>query len=785
MSFALRRPAWFLSCAVLGTWYATPHAASAQQPAFEFSIKNMMRGPELTGREPGNVRWTPDGQWLYFQWLPPGTDWREEPKPYRVRAQAGAKPERLTEAQADSAGPLVAPGSVSTDRTRRVAEYRGDLYLVDLKRSAARRLTETLARESDPRFTTDGQRITYTRDNNAWSLDLATGATRQLTDIRPFAAPPKKTTNLQRLALESDERRLLEVVRDQLRADSLRKAETANRDSLGPRPVTLNTGERVTRISVSPNAASVIFTTTTAAADERTGIVPNYVTSSGFTEDIPNRTKVGDVQPVNRIGFQSLPRGDVKWLRTIDADSAIANSFVLGWNESGTTALVQGNARNFKTRQLSAVDAATGALKAIAVARDSAWVGGPCSSGCAGFYDGDKRVYFVSEATGYAQLTSTAADGTDRRALTEGKWEVYDVALSNDKQSFYFHSSETSAFDRDLWRMSINGGARMRLTAGEGGHQVVLSPDEQSMADVYSTANRPPEIFVGKRGAAGAQLTTSSTPEWLAFNWIKPEIVMIPASDGVMVPARIYRPREMNAQPNGAAVIFVHGAGYLHNVHHYWSSYSREFMFNHFLASKGYVVLDIDYRGSAGYGRDWRTAIYRWMGGRDLGDQVDGSKYLTKNYSIDPERIGMYGGSYGGFMTLMALFTAPKYFGAGAALRSVTDWAHYNHGYTGSILNLPQDDTLAYHRSSPIFLAEGLEDPLIMLHGMVDTNVNFQDIVRLTERLIELGKTGWELTPYPVEDHGFVRPSSWTDEYRRIFELYERTIGPNGSKVKK
>jgi dipeptidyl aminopeptidase/acylaminoacyl peptidase len=144
----------------------------------------------------------------------------------------------------------------------------------------------------------------------------------------------------------------------------------------------------------------------------------------------------------------------------------------------------------------------------------------------------------------------------------------------------------------------------------------------------------------------------------------------------------------------------------------------------------------------------------------------------------------MYGGSYGGFMTLMALFTEPKHFGAGAALRSVTDWAHYNHGYTGSILNLPQSDTLAYHRSSPIFHAEGLEDPLLMLHGMVDTNVNFQDIVRLTERLIELGKTGWDLAVYPVEDHGFVRPSSWTDEYSRIFALFERTIGPNGSKAK-
>jgi dienelactone hydrolase len=173
------------------------------------------------------------------------------------------------------------------------------------------------------------------------------------------------------------------------------------------------------------------------------------------------------------------------------------------------------------------------------------------------------------------------------------------------------------------------------------------------------------------------------------------------------------------------------------------------------------------------------------MGGRDLQDQVDASKYLAKEYGIDPERVGMYGGSYGGFMTLMALFTAPKSFGAGAALRSVTDWAHYNHGYTGGILNLPQGDSLAYGRSSPIFFASGLEDPLLMAHGMVDTNVHFQDIVRLSQRLIELGKTGWELAVYPVEDHGFVRPDSWTDEYRRIYELFERTIGPNGTKTRR
>jgi len=251
---------------------------------------------------------------------------------------------------------------------------------------------------------------------------------------------------------------------------------------------------------------------------------------------------------------------------------------------------------------------------------------------------------------------------------------------------------------------------------------------------------------------------------------------MIPASDGVMVPARVYRPQDVGAQPNGAAAIFVHGAGYLHNVHNWWSSYAREYMFNHYLASKGYVVLDVDYRGSAGYGRDWRTAIYRHMGGRDLQDHVDAVRWLQKTHAVEPERVGIYGGSYGGFITLMALFTEPKMFGAGAALRSVTDWAHYNHPYTARILNFPDADTVAYRRSSPIYFAAGLEDPLLMAHGMVDVNVHVQDAIRLSQRLIELKKENWELALYPVEDHGFVEPTSWMDEYKRILKLFEERL---------
>ena len=395
-------------------------------------------------------------------------------------------------------------------------------------------------------------------------------------------------------------------------------------------------------------------------------------------------------------------------------------------------------------------------------------------------------MWFTSEADGFAHLYSANADGTDKRQLTSGRWEVLDVSVAPDRRTFYLTTSESSPFDAQLYRMAVTGGARERITTAPGGHAAVVSPDGQWLANVHSLANKPPELYLLRNapGAPMAQLTTSTTAEFRSYPWLTPAIVRVPASDGAQVPARIYRPQDVGAQPNGAAVIFVHGAGYLHNVVNYWSPYPREYMFHHFLASRGYVVLDLDYRGSAGYGRDWRTAIYRHMGGRDLQDHVDGSRYLQREFAINPERIGIYGGSYGGFITLMALFTEPKHFGAGAALRSVTDWAHYNHPYTARILNTPERDSIAYRRSSPIYFAQGLEDPLLIAHGMVDVNVHFQDVVRLSQRLIELGKENWEMAVYPVEDHGFVRPDSWTDEYTRIFRLFERTLGaPRAGKV--
>jgi dipeptidyl aminopeptidase/acylaminoacyl peptidase len=756
---------------------SAPVLAQTQTP-FDFSIRNIMRGPELYGRQPGDVRWSADSRWIYFTWLEPGTDWRETPKQFRVRAVPGAKPERVSVRQVDSTGARFATSQRSHNGRYTVVEFSGDLYINDLTAGTTRRLTQTVDPERNPQFSSTDREVFFVRSNNIYSIDLSSGFLRQITDIRQGPAPTDSAkAQGQRGRLEQQQRDLFESIRDRLRADSIARAERLLRDSLGLKPVYLQSGEQVSDFSISPTGTSLLVTTRIPATGNRTTDIPQYVTRSGYTEELRVRSKVGDVEQRGRVALISLPATTVTWLKSFSADTTTGSFDLLGWNDAGTRALLYAYSDDNKNRLLEIVDPSA-KITILEALRDTAWVGGPCSD-CGGWYGtGAGHVWYVSEADGFSHLYTIAPDGTGKQQLTKGKWEIRDVELSPDDRWFYLLTNEVSPFEQHLYRMPVSGGSMEKITGKTGKHNAVVSPDGQLVADVYSYVNRPPDLFLlrNRPGAEMTQLTVSPSAEWLSFPWIVPEIVMIPASDGVRVPAHIYKPSDMRAQPNGAAVIFVHGAGYLHNVGNFWSEYPREYMFNQFLASKGYTVLDLDYRGSDGYGRDWRTAIYRHMGGRDLQDQVDASKYLVQTFQIDSKRIGIYGGSYGGFITLMALFTESPHFGAGAALRSVTDWAHYNQGYTSNILNLPQNDTLAYHQSSPIYFAAGLQDPLLMAHGMVDTNVHFQDIVRLTQRFIELGKTRWELAVYPVEDHAFVRPSSWADEYRRIFELFERYL---------
>jgi dipeptidyl aminopeptidase/acylaminoacyl peptidase len=775
-----------------------PVAAFAQQ----LSIDTIMRGYGLSGYSPRQVRWSRDGQRVYFQWKQYGDPTEEDFDTYVV-GRDGKGLRKLSREEAKDAPP--AGGTSTRDRKRTLFVDAGDLHLYDHTAGKRRALTQTTEPESNARFTRDERHVAFVRGGNLFVLSLEDGSLVQRTNIvKPdergqhvtlFDDKNKRKTDSQKW-IEAEQKKLSDVL---ARRGAEREEDEAERKAeLALEPLRLEARQTVTDLQLSGDEKYVVAFLSTDAERAKKTIVPSYVTESAYVEDLTAREKVGDQLAASKVGILSTTDGKVQWLKygipaiekqkqgetkaatnTEEGQSTVEKTEKKGpadrdvragsmiWSEDRSKALLPLIAADNKEWWLLAFDPATAKTRILYNEKDEAWVRWPFSRGI-GFLPDNETVWFLGERTGWLHLYTIPYAGGEARALTSGKWEVDSVALSDDRKFFHLTTSEESPFEDHFYRMALGGGAMTKLTSGAGLHDATPSPDGTLLADVYSYTNRPPELFIGK-----TRVTTSPAPEFASYAWLDVPIVHVPARDGAQVPARIYKPANWNGGP---AVIFVHGAGYLQNVHRGWSTYFREYFFHHFLMERGYLVLDLDFRASAGYGRDWRTAIYRHMGGVDLNDHIDAAHWLAREHKVDAKRIGIYGGSYGGFITLMAMFTTPGEFAAGAALRPVTDWAHYNHGYTSNILNTPQDDPEAYRKSSPIYFAEGLQGALLICHGVIDVNVHFQDSVRLAQRLIELRKENWELAMYPLEDHTFVEPTSWADEYKRIFKLFEAAL---------
>jgi dipeptidyl aminopeptidase/acylaminoacyl peptidase len=780
-----------------------PRAASAESAArFTLTVDNIMRGPDLVGYPPTGLRWSGDSERLYFEWRKPGED---EASTYVV-AKAGGTPRKLTEDERK----LAPPANGRWDRAHRrvLAVDSGDIVLIDSVAGTRRWIARTTGGEANPRWARNDTHVTFSRDGNLFIVPIAEGSLVQLTDVA-VKKPDPRLTDSQKF-LKEEEQKLIEYVKEQAEQ---KKKDEARRLREGLPKVDLKEGQTATDLALSPDEEHVFIIVSERVQGSKIADVPNYVTESSYSEMIQTRTNVGDAQEKRLLAILNL-----KTRKTVWADSSFAGegdrrqttagngsngngqekpddkkpSREVRWSMpsvSGDGRFVVGAARSTdnKDRWIVIVDPETGKTRVLDRLTDEAWIrelgqGGGFGAATVEFLPDNRTIWFLSERDGWMHLYTLDVTG-DRPAakqLTSGRWEITSADLSTDQSTFYLTSTEIHPGERHLFSMPAAGGARTRITAMTGSNLAEVSPDDSTLGVVYSYSTKPPEVYLmpNRAGATATQITTTPTDAWRSFKWADPQLVTFKARDGVEVYARLFTPEMMGAKRDASrpGVVFVHGAGYAQNAHRYWASYFREYMFHNLLASRGYVVLDVDYRASSGYGRDWRTAIYRHMGGKDLEDIVDGAKYLSSAQDVHPKRIGVYGGSYGGFITLMAMFTTPDIFAAGAALRPVTDWAHYNHGYTSNILNEPHKDAEAYRRSSPIYFAQNLKGALLICHGMVDTNVHFQDSVRLAQRLIELRKEKWELAVYPVENHGFTEETSWADEYKRILKLFEDNL---------
>ncbi|TXI51590.1 MAG: S9 family peptidase [Lysobacter sp.] len=783
--------------------FATP--ASAQDAtAKPLDLATIMADPDWIGNSVEQAWWSWDSRELLHLRKRDGATIRDL---WRVPATGGdaRKVDDAARASLDAARP-----AFDAARTRMAFARNGDLFVRDLRSGALTQLTRTEAQDARPQWSRDGGLVW--RAGNDWFRWTAAGGVAQALNVQAAddpAKPPKADD------LRDRQLRLIETLKnDRARRDAAREQERAWRatdPTRAPMPVYLGKNLEIADSALSPDGRWALIVTTEKDADAGTaGKMPKYVTESGYEEVEEVRTRVGRNAPLphrlwlidiaaakaTELKFDALPGIAVDPLaelrkrakqKPLEGARAVrietdgdGSGPAIHWSDDGANAAVLVRAVDNKDRWIATVDTAAATLRSRHRLTDSAWINWNFNE--FGWLPDGKTLWFVSEESGYAHLYTTDAVAGPARALTSGRWEASAPQLAADGKRLLFLCNRAWPGDYEICDVPVAGGAVRELTALDGVEDFALSPDGKRLAVRHSDSYLPPQLAVlDADGGDARTLTDTRSAAFKAFDWIEPQYVKVPSKHGAgTIWGKYYAPKTLEAGKRYPIVLFVHGAGYLQNVYDKYPNYFREQMFHNLLVREGYIVLDLDFRASEGYGRDWRTAIYRQMGEPELQDYLDGIDWLVDTQQGDRERVGIYGGSYGGFMTFMALFKKPGVFKAGAALRPVSDWSQYNHEYTSNILNTPEIDPEAYARSSPLEFADRLQDHLLIAHGMIDDNVFYKDSVMLAQRLIELRKHKWELASYPMERHTYAHPEAWYDQYRRIHELFERTLKEPG-----
>jgi dipeptidyl aminopeptidase/acylaminoacyl peptidase len=770
------------------------------QPAQPLTMEGIMADPDWIGPAVEDVWWRWDGKAAQYTAKRDGATIRDT---FQVAIDGGTPVRMDGSARAD----LDATGAVYDPQGARSAFIRnGDVFVRNLRNGALTQLTRSNDEEALPQWGSDGA-LVWRVGNNWYRWDGRSVAQAATIKAEDDPAQPPKADDLRDRQL-----RLIDTLKnDRARRDAARAQGEAWRRADATRaapPVYLGKDVEIADSALSPDGRWLLVVTSAKGADAGTaGKMPKYVTESGYEEFEEVRVRVGRNAPLphrlwlvdvanakpSELKFDPLPGIGVDPLAAlrkaagkqplkgnrdvrIETDNGGGGQSIR-WSADSRNVAVLVRAIDNKDRWIATVDLAATALRPRHHLHDDAWINWSFNE--FGWLRDGRTLWLLSEESGYSQLYTVDAERGSAQALTSGKWEVSQPALSTDGRRFYFLCNRRWPGHYQVCTARANGdGDVAEVTNTDGIENFVLSPDGRTLLLRKSAAYMPPQLAVAEIGDGAVRtLTDTRKPDYAALEWLQPEIVQVPSRHGAgTLWGKYYGPRTPEPGRKYPIVMFVHGAGYLQNVSDRYPNYFREQMFHNLLVQQGYIVLDLDYRASEGYGRDWRTAIYRHMGKPELEDYLDGLDWLIANKQGDRDRAGIYGGSYGGFMTFVALFQKPGVFKAGAALRPVSDWSQYNHEYTSNILNTPELDPEAYRRSSPIEYAGGLQDHLLIAHGMIDDNVFFKDSVMLTQKLIELRKDKWTIAPYPLERHAFSHADAWHDEYRRIYELFEATL---------
>ena len=387
------------------------------------------------------------------------------------------------------------------------------------------------------------------------------------------------------------------------------------------------------------------------------------------------------------------------------------------------------------------------------------------------------RLLFPSEKDGWIHLYSISADGGALIALTPGEFELENVALAPDKSFVVFSSNKNDIDRRHLWRVSTNGGAPQQITSGSGIEMNPLLFDNgRQIAFFHSTAREPFLPFTASLDGSNMKpLAPAVLPrDFPAAKLVVPEQVILKAPDGLEIHAQLFKPANLSGK--APAIVFMHGGPSRQMLlgWHYRYYYHNSYAMNQYLASRGYLVLSVNFRSGIGYGRAFRTAQHRGArGASEYQDIVAGAKYLRERDDVDKKRLGLWGGSYGGYLTALGLARNSDIFAAGVDFHGVHDWSISVAG-----LRVPTDTTeraRIARESSPISSIDKWKSPVLLIHGDDDRNVEFSQTVNLVRRLRAHGVYFEELI-YPDEIHDFLRHQDWLRAYHASADFFDRHL---------
>ena len=593
----------------------------------------------------------------------------------------------------------------------------------DLKTQSSRTLVSGKEGIADPKISPDGRYVSFVRDHNLWLVNVADGKGRAFTEGG---------------------------------TEEVRKGEL---DWVYPEEL-----EITTAYWWAPDSSAIAYFQMDESKVAKYPLV-DFSSPEGDAEQ-ERYPPAGGANPVVRVFVAPVGGGEARAMDTGEnTDVYIAR---VNWLTDSKHLAIQRLNRQQTVLDLLIADAASGETRTALTDKDQYWIN---ISNDLHFLKDGRRFLWSSERSGYRHLYLYDLDGREPMQLTKGEWEVSAVdAVDEGKGLVYFTGTSKSPLERHLYRVSLDGSAVSRITIHNGTHGVSMAPDASAFVDTYSDAMTPPRQDVARGDCSLLRVINENKVADLAeFHLVAPQFLSVKTHDGVLLNAWIIKPPDFDASRKYPVLIYTYGGPHAQVVLNAWEG--DRGLWHQEMAQKGYIIFALDNRGSAGRGHIFEEPIHYRLGAEELSDQRDGVEYLKSLPFVDASRIGIWGWSYGGHMTLHAMFEAGNIFKAGFAGGPVTDWFFYDSIYTERYLGLLPQNGEGYRSSSPLEKAGGLKGKLLIAHGTGDDNVHFANTLTLINELIEHGKYV-EVMPFPGRGHGVSDPPARKVLMNRVTQFF-------------